>query len=124
MLLSQKEERGRRFTLALRAGIPVLLLVFLVFFTTIDKSEEISISLRDGMLLTAITFIAIYFIYFLMNLSVQETVIDQTTQGFNKKAFIQKLQYYKPKILACLNIENLQSLNENYKSRFRIFNCH
>ena len=65
MLVSQKEERGRRFSLALRAGIPVLLLIFLVFYTTIDKSEEISISLKDGMLLTAITFIAIYFIYFL-----------------------------------------------------------
>jgi EAL domain-containing protein (putative c-di-GMP-specific phosphodiesterase class I)/GGDEF domain-containing protein len=116
MLVSQKEERGRRFSLALRAGIPVLLLIFLVFYTTIDKSEEISISLKDGMLLTAITFIAIYFIYFLMNLSVQETIIDQTTQGFNKKAFIQKLQYYNPQTLACINIENLQSLNENYSS--------
>jgi len=116
MLVSQKEERGRRFSLALRAGIPVLLLVFLVFYTTIDKSEEISISLKDGMLLTAITFIAIYFIYFLMNLSVQETIIDQTTQGFNKKAFIHKLEYYKPKTLACLNIQNLSSLNENYSS--------
>ncbi|PTB87765.1 EAL domain-containing protein, partial [cyanobacterium G8-9] len=116
MLLSQKEERGRRFTLALRAGIPVLLLVFLVFYTTIDKTEEINISIKDGILLAAITFIAIYFIYFLMNLSVQETIIDQTTQGFNKKAFIEKLKYYKPKTLACLNIENLESLNENYSS--------
>ena len=116
MLVSQKEERGRRFSLALRAGIPILLLVFLVFYTTIDKSKEISISLKDGMLLTAITFIAIYFIYFLMNLSVQETIIDQTTQGFNKKAFIHKLEDYKPKTLACLNIQNLGSLNENYSS--------
>jgi len=116
MLVSQKEERGRRFKLALRAGIPVLLLVFLVFFTTIDKTEEITLSIKDGILLTAITFIAIYFIYFLMNLSVQETVIDQTTQGFNKKAFIQMLRFYKPKTLACLNIQNLQSLNENYSS--------
>ena len=47
MLVSQKEERGRRFTLALRAGIPVLLLVFLVFFTTINKTEEITISIKD-----------------------------------------------------------------------------
>jgi len=116
VLVSQKEERGRRFSLALRAGIPVLLLVFLVFFTTIDKTEEITFNTKDGILLIAITFIAIYFIYFLMNLSVQETIIDQTTQGFNKKAFLQRLPYYKPKILACINIENLQSLNENYSS--------
>ncbi len=116
MLVSQKEERGRRFSLALRAGIPVLLLIFLVFYTTINKSDEISIGLKDGILLTAITFIAIYFIYFLMNLSVQETVIDETTQGFNKKAFIHKLSEYKPHTLACLNIENLSSINENYSS--------
>lgn len=114
MLLSQKEERGRRFTLALRAGMPVLILVFLVFYTTIYNEETFSISLKDGALLAAITFITIYFIYFLMNLSVQETMLDQTTQGFNKKTFIKKLQDYKPTSLACLSIENLSSLSENY----------
>ncbi len=114
MLYSQKEERGRRFTLALRAGIPVLLLIFLVSYTTIYQGETLTISIKDGVLLAAITFITIYFIYFLMNLSVQETMLDQTTQGFNKKTFIKKLQDYKPKSLACLSIENLSSLSENY----------
>lgn len=116
MLYSQKEERGRRFSLALRAGIPVLALVFLVFYSTIDKSEAFNLSMEDGVLLTAITFIAIYFIYFLMNLSVQETLLDQTTQTFNKKAFIKNLEHYQPKSLACISIENLPSLNENYSS--------
>ncbi|MCW8821416.1 MAG: EAL domain-containing protein [Sulfurovum sp.] len=116
MLYSQKEERGRRFSLALRAGIPVLLLIFLVFYTTIYDGDTVTISIRDGVLLAAITFIAIYFIYFLMNLSVQETLLDETTQGFNKKTFIKKLQHYKPKSIACLNIENLLSLSENYSS--------
>ena len=116
MLLSQKEERGRRFTLALRAGMPVLILVFLVFYTTIYNGDTLIISIKDGILLAALTFITIYFIYFLMNLSVQETMIDQTTQGFNKKTFIKKLQHYKPKSLACLSIENLTSLSENYSS--------
>lgn len=114
MLFSEKEERGRRFILALRAGIPVLLLVFLVFYTTLSKSDDINLSLNDWVLLGAITFITIYFIYFLMNLSVQETLIDQITQVFNKKTFIKKLQTYKPKAIACLSIENLLSLNENY----------
>jgi EAL domain-containing protein (putative c-di-GMP-specific phosphodiesterase class I) len=116
MLLSQKEERGRRFTLALRAGIPVLILVFLVFSTTIYKDDSVHFNIKDGILLSAITFITIYFIYFLMNLSVQETMIDLTTQGFNKKTFIKKLQEENPQIVACLTIENLQSLNENYSS--------
>ncbi len=116
MLYSQKEERGRRFTLALRAGIPVLILIFLVFYTTIYKGDTLALSIQDGLLLTAITFVTIYFIYFLMNLSVQETMLDQTTQGFNKKTFIKKLHDYQPKSIACLNIENLSSLNENYSS--------
>ena len=116
MLLSQKEERGRRFTLALRAGMPVLILVFLVFYTTMYQEDTSNISIKDITLLAAITFIAIYFIYFLMNLSVQETMIDQITQGFNTKTFVKKLQDYKPKSIACLNIENLSSLSENYSS--------
>jgi len=116
MLLSEKEERERRFTLALRAGMPVLILVFLVSYTTIYQGDTTNISIKDITLLAAITFIAIYFIYFLMNLSVQETMLDQTTHGFNKKTFIKKLQDYKPKSLACLNIENLVSLSENYST--------
>jgi len=116
MLLSEKEERERRFTLALRAGMPVLILVFLVSYTTIYQGDASNISIKDITLIAAITFITIYFIYFLMNLSVQETMIDQTTHGFNKKTFIKKLQDYKPKSLACLSIENLSSLSENYST--------
>ena len=116
MLLSELEERKRRFTLALRAGIPVLLLVFLVFYTTIYADQQITITLKDGLLLTSITFITIYFIYFLMNLSVQETMLDQTTRGFNKKTFIKKLHDLKPSTLASLHIKNLVSLNENYSA--------
>ena len=114
MLLSELEERKRRFTLALRAGIPVLLLVFLVFSTTIYEDQQITFTIKDGVLLTAITFITIYFIYFLMNLSVKETMLDQITQGFNKRTFIKKLQDLKPTTLASLKIRNLSSLNENY----------
>ena len=114
MLYSQKEERERRFILALRAGIPLLALIFLVSYATIFQGDTSNIGLKDISLILAITFITIYYIYFLMTLSIQETMLDQTTQGFNKKTFIKKLQYYKPQSLACLNIENLSSLNENY----------
>ncbi|HEY9190691.1 MAG TPA: GGDEF domain-containing protein [Sulfurovum sp.] len=116
MLYSQKEERARRFKLALRAGLPVLFLIFLVFYTTIYQDHTYKISTKDLGLITAVTFITIYFIYFLMNLSVQETMLDQTTQLFNKKTFIKKLEEYKPTYIACLSIENLTSLNENYSN--------
>ena len=116
MLYSQKEERVRRFTLALRAGLPVLFLIFLVSYTTIFQGNATDLTDKDIVLITAITFITIYFIYFLMNLSVQETMLDQTTQLFNKKTFIRKLENYNPTYIACLNIENLTSLNENYSN--------
>lgn len=116
MLFSEKEERGRRFILALRAGIPVLLLVFLVFYTTIYKGKYHNFNLEDNLLLLAITFISIYFIYFLMDLSVEETLIDQTTGLFNKKTFIKKLHENTPQVIACLSIQNLSSLNENYSA--------
>ena len=116
MLLSELEERERHFKLALRAGIPVLILISLVFFTTISTNDTFNLSIQNVFLVTSITFITIYFIYFLMNLSVQETMLDQTTQGFNKKTFIKKLQHSHPKSIACLNIENLPTLNENYSS--------
>jgi len=116
MLLSQREERGRRFSLALRSGIPILILIFLVFYTTISKNSNFSFDLESSALFAAITFVSIYFIYFLMNLSVQETILDHATQSFNKKTFIKKLYHCNPQILACLNIQNLQSINENYSS--------
>jgi len=109
-----EEERTRRFKLALRAGIPVLILVFLVFFNTIYQGENIVFTIKDGVLLTAVTFITIYFIYFLMNLSVQESILDQTTQGFNQKTIIKKLEEAQPNTLAILVIDNLVPLNENY----------
>jgi EAL domain-containing protein (putative c-di-GMP-specific phosphodiesterase class I)/GGDEF domain-containing protein len=114
MLLSELEERKRRFTLALRAGIPVLFLVFLVFYSKIYEDQHITISIKDGILLLAITFISVYFIYFLMDLSVKETMLDETTHGFNKRTFIKKLRDLQPTTLASLHINNLSSLNKNY----------
>jgi len=116
MLFSQKEERGRRFTLALRAGLPVLILIALVFFNILYKGQAFSLSIRDGVLLGSLTFITIYFIYFFMNLSVQETIIDEISQGFNKKAFLQRLPEYQPSSLGYISIQNLQTLSENYSS--------
>ena len=114
MLLSELEERERHFKLALRAGIPVLILIFLVFFTTLSTNNTFTLSIQNVFLIASITFITIYFIYFLMNVSVKETLIDQTTHGFNQKAFVQRLQESKPKTLALIIIKNLSTISQNY----------
>jgi EAL domain-containing protein (putative c-di-GMP-specific phosphodiesterase class I)/GGDEF domain-containing protein len=116
MLLSELEERERRFKLALRAGIPVVLLISLVFYSTFFREESFSVNLETTILFSSLVFITVYFIYFLMELSVKESLIDQTTQGFNNKAFVNKLKKYEPSTLILLIVKNLSTINENYSS--------
>ena len=116
MLLSEREERQRRFKLALRAGIPILLLVSLVSYSLFFKESNIKFNFENTFIMVSILFITVYFIYFLMELSAKETLIDQTTQGFNQKAFISQLEKYKPKTLVLLIIRNLSTINENYST--------
>jgi EAL domain-containing protein (putative c-di-GMP-specific phosphodiesterase class I) len=116
MLLSELEERERRFKLALRAGIPVILLISLVFYSVIFREEHFVLTLETAVLFGGLLFITVYFIYFLMELSVKESLIDQTTQGFNERAFVAKLEKYHPKTLVLLIVRNLSSINENYSA--------
>ncbi len=116
MLLSELEERERRFKLALRAGIPIVLLLSLVFYATFIRNTSLSFDLETALLFGSLVFITVYFIYFLMELSVKESLVDQTTQGFNQLAFANKLRKYHPKTLALLIVNNLSTINENYSS--------
>ena len=114
MLLSELEERERRFKLALRAGVPVLMLVSLVFYALFVQEGKFELTPINGFLIAAIIFITVYFNYFLIDLSVKESVVDQTTQSYNQKAFVEKLRAYKPNTLVLLVIRNLPVINENY----------
>jgi len=116
MLLSERQERERRFKLALRAGIPVIFLISLVLYSTIFKGHSLELTLENIFLMSAVLFVTVYFIFFLMEISVKETLIDQATQGFNEKSFIKQLQTYKPKTLVLLIIENFSTLRENYST--------
>jgi len=116
MLLSELEERERRFKLALRAGIPVLLLISLVFYTLFIQEGSFQPTLINGFLISGIIFITIYFNYFLIEMSVKETIVDSTTQSFNEKAFVDKLEVYKPKTLILLVVKNLSTIDDNYSA--------
>lgn len=117
MLLSELQERERRFKLALRAGVPVLLLISLVFYTLFVQQGTFEPTLINGFLIAGIIFITIYFNYFLIEMSVKETMVDNTTQSFNEKAFIDKLEAYKPKTLVLLVVDNLYTINDNYSAQ-------
>ena len=114
MLLSELEERERRFKLALRAGIPVLLLIGLILYNVFLKNDAIDLMIENSFLIAGIIFITIYFIYFLLEEDVKMTLLDQTTQGFNQKAFIKRIQTDKPETLSLLIIKNLSTINQNY----------
>ena len=116
MLLSELNERERRFKLALRAGIPVLLLTFLVFYSLFTQEGVFRFNFINTSLIAAIVFITIYFNYFLIEMSVKESIIDNTTQSFNEKAFLDKLHIYKPKTLTLLVVDNLYTINNNYSA--------
>ena len=116
MLLSELEERERRFKLALRAGIPVVLLISLVFYSIFFKESTITFDTESAVLFGSLLFVTVYFIYFLMELSVKESLLDQTTQGFNERAFVKKLERFRPKTLVLFVVKNLSTINENYST--------
>jgi len=114
MLLSEKKERERRFKLALRAALPILVLVALIFYSLFFRGEHLNLTIENEVLIGAIVFISVYFIYFLIDISAKETLLDQKSQGYNQKAFIEQVSESKPKSLALLIIDNLDTIRENY----------
>ncbi|MDM5272360.1 GGDEF domain-containing protein [Sulfurovum sp. zt1-1] len=116
MLLSELEERGRRFKLALRAAIPILVLVALVVYSTYLKGEIVDLNFENKILIAAMVFISVYFIYFFLERSVEESLIDPVTHGFNERAFWEKLKKKKPDALALLVVDNLYLINQNYSN--------
>jgi len=114
MLLSQKKERERRFALALRAALPILMLVGLIFYALFFRDSHMSLSIENEILVGAIVFISVYFIYFLIDLSVKETLIDHQSQGYNQKAFVEQVISTKPPTIALITINNIETIYENY----------
>ncbi|MDD5405394.1 MAG: EAL domain-containing protein [Sulfurovaceae bacterium] len=114
MLLSEIIERERRFKLALRAGLPILAFIGLVLYAVILKNIFIAMTVENSVLLVGIIFVTVYFIFFLIELSAAETLLDQTTRSFNEKAFMSKLLSYKASFVAILNIQNIETIEEQY----------
>lgn len=114
MLLSELEERGRRFKLALRVGVPIFILISITVYVVLLKEKTVDLDLESVFLLGGIVFISIYFIYFLLEQDSKETLVDRETHGFNQKAFERKLKGIESKTVALLSINNLGSIDENY----------
>ena len=114
MLVSQKKERQRRFALALRAALPILMLVGLIFYALFFRDNHINLTIENEVLIGAIVFISVYFIYFLIDLSAKETLIDNQSQSYNQKAFLEQVIATQPSTLALITIDNIETIYENY----------
>jgi len=117
MLISEQEERGRKFKLALRAGLPVLLLIGLVAYGTFWKGNTFTFSLSTVIMIAALVFVTTYFIFFLLEEDSQKSLIDPTTNGYNYTAFLHHYKTHKPRALSLLILDNLTTINENYGTR-------
>jgi len=116
MLLSELEERGRHFKLALRAAIPILILTALVFYTTFLKEERVDLNFENNILIAAMVFISVYFIYFFLERSAKESLIDPATHGFNEQAFWEKLKKKQSDVLILILIDNLHLINQHHSN--------
>jgi len=114
MLVSESEERGRKFKLALRAGLPVLLLISLVAYGTFWQGETFVFGLREAIMVAALVFVTTYFIFFLLEEDSQKTLIDPTTNSYNYAAFLQQYTKKKPQAMALIFLDNLPTISENY----------
>jgi len=113
MLYSKKQERSRRFRLALRMGIPILLLMSILIFYVIRQKNFAFTSLEIALFAT-IAYIAVYFIFFLINLGQNETYVDRLTDAFNRDALLKTLKKGDFKTLVLLRIDNLPYINDHH----------
>ncbi len=114
MLQSTREERSRQFKMALRIALPTLLFIFALAYGVFFREKPIDFSFHNIVLMSAITFVIVYFIFFALELSRKETLLDRVTGGFHYDAFIHRVYKKKPEFLAVIQIENLSEINENF----------
>jgi EAL domain-containing protein (putative c-di-GMP-specific phosphodiesterase class I)/GGDEF domain-containing protein len=114
MLDSEKEERARHFRLALRVGIPLLIFIFSMAYGVFFTQDEIEWNFETWVLLGGMIFTIVYFIYFALEISRKETLLDRITGGYHYSSFIDRAKKYPPKTLAVLQVNNLPTINENF----------
>ncbi|WP_457593866.1 EAL domain-containing protein [Hydrogenimonas sp.] len=117
MLYSESQERARRFRLALRMGVPILLLIG-VIVAYIVKQNRFVPSEFEIVLILAVLFISTYFLFFLINLGQAETYIDRMTGAFNRTSLFEilksRLKQYPEYSIVLLRLDNLPFINDHY----------
>ncbi|WP_457596118.1 EAL domain-containing protein [Hydrogenimonas sp.] len=117
MLHSEIKERSRRFRLALRMGVPILLLIGAVVVYLLRR-ETFAPDALDIALFALILFVSVYFLFFLINMGQSETYIDRMTGAFNRRALFENLRHAMRSggshALLLLRVDNLPAINDHY----------
>ncbi|WP_292654986.1 EAL domain-containing protein [Nitratifractor sp.] len=114
MLQSVREERSRHFKLALRIGIPVVIFIFLLVYALFFREEKLRLTTETVVVLAGMVFAIVYFIFFALELSRQETLLDRITGSYHYDSFHDRVLRHRPRTLAVLKISNLSVINETY----------
>ncbi len=117
MLRSVKEERARHFRLALRVGIPLLLFIFLLAYAIFFHGGRLIVGTEEIIIFAGMVFVIVYFIFFALELSRKETLLDRVTGGYHYDAFVDRVSRERPRTLAALQIGNLGIINETFGVR-------
>ncbi len=108
------EDRKRKFLLALRTSVPIVVLTSSLVLLTLEEERTL---LYDASILLAGLFASVYFIFFMIFETGREKILDDITQTFNRKYFERFLaRFVRPKrtILALFSIDNIKEINERY----------
>ena len=117
MLRSLREERSRHFSWALRIALPLLVFIGAMSYGVFFRESPIDLSTENIILGLGIVFVFVYFVFFSLELSRKETLLDQVTEGYTYEAFLERIRRERPATLAALQIGNLAEINENHGVR-------
>ena len=113
-MYSLKIDRQRKFILALRTALPIVILMGLLAMVTLQ--EQRSFFYNIAILLAGI-FVSVYYIFFMIFTSTKEKILDDITNTFTRKYFLHFLQKKinpKKSHLILVSIDNIKEINERY----------
>ncbi len=117
MLYSESQERARRFRLALRMGIPILLLIGIIVTYIVKQNRFVPSEFEIVLILSAL-FISTYFLFFLINLGQAETYIDRMTGAFNRDSLLKilsnRMNSRSVHSIVLLRLDNLPFINDHF----------
>ncbi|WP_457608113.1 EAL domain-containing protein [Nitratifractor sp.] len=114
MLRSVLEERSRHFKLALRVGLPLLFFILVLLYAVFYRETPVALTVENVAIFSAMLFVIVYYLYFALDLSRRETLLDRVTEGYHYDAFLAKVHQMRPQTLAIVQLGNLSEINENF----------